>query len=341
MRFSIITSLYCVLLMVICFTAFSMRQNEVLYETEQRRQDIQSDYATDAAVLLMLYETPDLGLDYSELSNIMVDPQVALDTFEAVMIRGLGWSDEEYTREYFEDSYMPFFIVCAYDGYYVYGVVREQAGDTFKSTIYPKIWSPKIPYAETVKNGSKTFINMYNLGTDTYNVYDYETNTFKSMYYKDGQHGSKAGANNATTTDMKVAVANQLTEACQKSLIAAKGDVVEESIIIPSSFSEWSSNRPVEYPTVLAYVNAITGNTKYEHATFAIGGSRIQEGNYYIAYVKNYTDVNGVAHSVKSYTSAIYRDVVENELGYKVDKVFTSQTDAALSGYYYDLYFVR
>lgn len=337
MRFGIISSIFTILLDILVFMSFTMRQNEVVYESEQRLQDIQVNYATDAASWMMLNETPDIGIDYTNLSDIKVDPQVALETYEAVMVRGLGWSDTADNRDSFEDAYMPFFIVAAYDGYYVYGVVKDTNEMTLKSgmkstsNIYPKVWTPKIPYARAnYKESGDKYINLYVLGGDTYTIYNYADDT-----YTPDQH-YKSGTGFGSKVDAQRVVASSLTEACQKALLSAKGDPGIEQIVIPASFSEWSSNRPIEYPTVLTYMDVSYNGVMFDHQSFAIGGSRIEEANYYIAYL----DENGK----KLYTDAMNRKDVEGanpHRGLKVDHVYTSAVDAAIAGYTYDVKYLR
>ena len=154
MRYSILTLVFVILLDAFIFYDFAMQQNEMIYEFEQRQQDIQVNYAVDAATTLMLFNTNDIYLDYTDLQEVFIDPEVALETYEGIMVRYYGWGDDNLTRKYFEDTLMPFFIVCAYDGYYVYGVINKEEeltlndGTTSTSTTYPKEWSPKIPFAE-------------------------------------------------------------------------------------------------------------------------------------------------------------------------------------------------
>jgi hypothetical protein len=327
--------MYTILLDILVFVSFATRQNEVIYESEQRLLDIQVNYATDAAAWMMLNETADIDIDYTDLTDIKSDPQVALQTYEAVMVRGLGWGDTDTTREYFEDSYMPFFIVAAYDGYYVYGVVRDEDvttlnnGEVITSKIYPKSWTPKIPYATSDYEavGNKAFIYMYTLGGDTYTIYSYADDQYVSGI------DYKSGTGVGTKFDANELISDLLTDACQKSLLAAKQDPGLEQIIIPSSFSEWSSNRPVEYPTVLTYLDISYDSVKYDHSSFAIGGSRIDETDYYIAY----KDEKGN----NLYTHAQNRSDVETTRGLKVLHVYTSAVDAACNGYTYDVKYLK
>ena len=310
-----------------------MRQNEVIYEFEQRQQDIQVNYAVDAATQLMLSNTNDIYLDYQDLDNIYVDPAVALETYKGIMVRYYGWSDEELTRNYFEDQYMPFFIVAAYDGFYVYGATQKieetelHNGDTIENRVYPKTWSPKIPYAEADWDATDPIIYLYTLGDDKYSAYYYETgNVLDNVPYAESGSGFGTRANRSRV------VATLLTEACNKALLAGKAKIGDTQIIIPNSFSEWSKNRPVEYPTVLTYLDANSASVGvYDAVTFAIGGSQIDIANYYICYTDGTT---------KKYTYATNRELIEAR-GIEIEKVFMSPYDCANDGYYFDLKYLE
>lgn len=332
MKFSTLTLIYLILLDSFIFYAFSIRQNEVLYEFEQRQQDIQVNYAVDAATQLMLANTNDIYLDYKDMQSIYVDPEVALETYKGVMVRYYGWSDEPLTRDYFEDNYMPFFIVAAYDGYYVYGTVQDQevtklkSGQTVANVTYPKMWTPKIPYAEANWDAEHPTIYMYSLGGEVYDTYSYRNGTYhNNIPYSTGSgYGTKANAARV--------IATTLTEACNKALVAGKAEIGDTQIIIPFSFSEWSKNRPVSYPTVLTYLDADSGDVgHYSTVTFAIGGSQIDIAQYYICYT-----VNGT----KRYTWAENREQVLAS-GASIEKMYMSPYDCAEDGYYFDLNYLE
>lgn len=333
MRFAIIAMLYTLLLDMLIFTNFSLRQNEMYYELDQRLQDMQVNYATDAAAYFMLTETNDIGIDYEDLGYIRVDPVVALQTYEAIMVRSFGWGDSEYNREVFEVGYMPFFIVAGYDGYYVYEVVNEYderslIGDNkfVQSKIYPKQWTPKIPYAMGYwdkSDYSKSKIAMFTLGGETYNIYDYSTGSFKD----------KIAYTDETRNDCAILVSQVLSDACNKALVAAKSRLSEERIWIPNSFSEFSSNRPVEYPTVITYLDVGGDQVNYNHVSFAIGGTRIEIADFYICYI----DETGTP----KYCRGKFREDVEGERGCTVKEIATSAQDAAKRGYYFDLKYLE
>lgn len=345
MRYGIIAFIYTILLDILVFTSFAMRQNEVIYEFEQRMQDIQVNYAVDAASWMMLHDTPDIDIDYTEFSEIRVSPEVALETYLAVMVRGMGWGDSEQNRDYFEAVHMPFFIVAAYDGYYVYSVNRDLSeielnnGSKAISTVYPKIWSPKIPYAEyfgtdaTKPTENLKYINMYTLGNDHYERVSVSEETIAKVEYANMTPEPDDDTTSAKTTQRDLFVATELTDACQTALFAAKTNFDSQQIIIPSSFSQWSSNRPVQYPTVITYMDVAGDMTKYNHVSFAIGGSRIEEGNYFITYLNEQGD--------KCYTKAMNRIDVETTRGLEILEVYTSAYECAENGYYFDVVYLQ
>ena len=89
MKYAILSFVYTLLLDVLVLYSFSMKQNEVVYEFEQRQQDMQVNYAVDAASWMMLYDTPDIDIDYTNMEDIHVSPEVALETYKAIMVRSM------------------------------------------------------------------------------------------------------------------------------------------------------------------------------------------------------------------------------------------------------------
>lgn len=345
MKYGILAFVYTILLDILVFYSFSMKQNEVIYEFQQRQQDIQVNYAVDAASYMMLHDTPDIDIDYTKMEEIHVSPEVALETYKAIMVRSLGWGDEELTRDYFEAVHMPFFIVAAYDGYYIYGVAKDSEemaladGSSVSNTTYPKVWSPKIPYAEyygedaTNPKENIRYINMYTLADDGYYRMDLKNETREFVNYSNKTTDTDDDTKVASTAARDLVVSTELTDACQKSLLAAKSNFDDEQIIIPSSFSQWSSNRPVDYPTVLTYMDVAGDMTKFNHVSFAIGGSHIEEGHYFVSYINESGD--------RCYASSIYRDDIENRRNLTIREIYTSAYECAENGYYFDVEYLQ
>lgn len=354
MRFSIIGLTLTILLDALLFVNFLEWNRESVYEFEQRQLDLQVNYAVDAAIQEMLSNTTDINTDYVNWGEMTVEPETALFTYESVLIRNLGWSDSEKNRQDLEELSIPFFIVAAYDGYYVYSkqheksytwsvngggfttsenVLRNVFGDNYKSlagkpngytvnNTYDLRWSPKLPYAEEV---SPDLYRFYYLGDNQYGTLKFtrSPNTIELKY------------DNIDTTPKQeiigrgfIVVSETLTNACNMALYRGLEGHVDKQWYIPASMSEWSQNNPVKTPSVLTYMAPSGAGSRYDTVTFGIGGAKVDDAEFCICYKKN---------GEKLYTHAYNRDKLPS--GVTIDRIVTSPREAAKVGYWYDISF--
>ena len=341
MKYMVIAFPLTVLMDILIFINFFQWQQQAVYEFEQRQMDLQVNYSVDAAVHDMLHEGTHLDTDYATWGEMTVEPEVALNTYVSVLLRNLGWSDNEYNRQDLIDSSIPFFCVAAYDGYYMYCRQTDYVQDTDGSDLpyrhYPMMWTPKIPYSNSVWSSDNRYnIYIYNLGFNTYDL-------FQTARPANGTYPAAAarlavdlpilrGTSNGpgSVTDAKAVVNNELTDACNNALYLGLMDVIDNSWYLPSSFSTWSNNNPVESPTVLTYITRSDGRSWYETSTFGIGGAKIKDAEFCICYTRD---------GRKLYTYSSNRDIVVDKYGVTIEVITPNAKDAAKRGYFYDLEF--
>lgn len=321
-----------VLLMdVIMFVSFLMWQHESVYEFEQRQLDLQVNYAIDAATQEMLENSSHLSTDYANWGSMVVEPEVALDTYLAVLLRNFGWADTERSREQLLDASVPFFTVATYDGYYIYCKQRDTiVTDGVQNKVYTHKWTPKIPYTdvEMKVDGSGNpypVYYLYNLGDTTYGTYVNNKLKLDNNYVSSGSNVY------ATYSHSRLVIADILTEASTTALYSALEGKTDVEWIIPNSFSQWSNSRPIDRPSVLTYISRADNSIMYDTVTFGIGGSKIDDANFCILYYRDGQPV---------YTYADRRSLVE-AAGIKIQSVVPSPKDAADKGFYYDLTFME
>lgn len=329
---NIIIAFPLVLLMdVIMFVSFIMWQHESVYEFEQRQLDLQVNYAIDAATQEMLENSSHLGTDYANWGSMIVEPEVALDTYLAVLLRNFGWADTERAREQLLDVSVPFFTVATYDGYYIYCKQRDTVvTNSVQNKVYSHKWTPKIPYTdvEMKTDGSGNpypVYYLYNLGDITYGTY---VNNKLKLDNKFVNNGSNTYA---TYSHSRMVIADILTDASTTALYSALEGKTNVEWVIPSSFSQWSNSRPIDRPSVLTYISRVDNSVMYDTVTFGIGGSKIDNANFCILYYRNGQPV---------YAYADKRPLVE-AAGIRIQSIASSPKDAANKGFYYDLTFMK
>lgn len=317
----------------IVFINFFKYQAESVYEFEQRQQDLWVNYSVDAAVQEMLSNSEHIGTDYATWGEMTIEPEVALYTYKEMLMRNLGWSPSEKNKEDLVENSIPFFIVAAYDGYYVYcrqkeiGDIALSSGQTIKDVItYPMVWTPKLPYSDTVGSGDTTKYYFYNLGDMYYG-------TFSDGVLKYDNKLSKTSTGAGSYAQAQMIIAERLTEAANSALYSGLQGEMQQKWFIPNSFSQWSNSNPVRTPSILTYISRQDQGTKFDVVTFGVGGAKVDEANFVICY-----NVNGNP----LYTYAYNRDKLPViHPGVSVKEVLTSPKEAAKRGYYFDLKFME
>lgn len=314
-----------ILIDCIVFVNFFAWQQQALYEFDQRQMDLAVNYAADAATQEMLANGTHLGTDYANWGEMVVEPELALDVYLAVLIRNLGWADSEENRQALIESSMPFFCVAAYDGYYMYSMQHEVLNTGLvDNDVYEMRWTPKLPYSESIKTGSGSYnYYLYNLGDSVYGMFSEDRPNVIKMDYTLSMTSEGPGSVSRAHT----VVNTTLTNACNSALFTGLEGDVDAEIYIPSSFSEWSNSNPVQSPTVLVYMTRPDNRTAYDVVTFGLGGSKIDDAQFCICYRYN---------GQKLYTWADKREEVLAR-GSSIEKVTTSPEEAARSGYYFDI----
>lgn len=328
MKWMLLASPLTLLIDCIVFVNFFMWQQQSVYEFNQRQLDLQVNYSIDAAAQEMLSDGTHIDTDYIDWGQMTIEPEVALNAYEAVLLRNLGWSDYKENREDLIESSIPFFIVATYDGYYCYGRQRDDIVTTVGSsnihnTVYDFRWTPKIPYSRVDEDSNRGYI--YYLSDKYYGSCDL-TNPIATLQEElplnDGTGFSSRQVARAT-------IADTLTAACNSALFIGTEGNTDYLYYIPAYFSEWSNNNPVETPSILTYVSRVDQYTQYDTVTFGIGGAKIDDAEFCICYT-----VNGS----KRYAWADDRESVEGFYGsgYKLERVVVSREAAASEGYYFD-----
>ena len=339
MRYQLLAFPLVLLMDAFLFVNFFNWHQQSIYEFEQRQMDLQVNYSVDAAAQQMLSDGIHIGTDYSTWGESTVEPSIALRTYQSVLLRNLGWADTEKNREDLIEGYVPFFIVAAYDGYYVYGRNREEVTtttDAGKDTVndaYPYHWSPKLPYSITAND--KCYL--YYLGYKAGSYVDISKSTPATMLstFVEKVQLNEENANQYLRPSMaRLVVSDKLSKACNSALFVGLEGDTDVSFYIPAEMSEWSKNNSVESPTILTYVRNNSGIVRYEKTTFGIGGSKIDDANFVVCYFAN---------GVKRYGWAKDRDEILNHYSGNptsfIKEILTSREAAASKGYYYDTEF--
>lgn len=358
MKFMVVAVPFAVLMDIIVFFNFWQWHQESIYEFEQRQLDLQVNYSIDAAIHDMLKEGTHIDTDYDTWGKMTTEPEVALNTYVAVLLRNRGWADSYENRQNLIESSIPFFCVACYDGYYMYCRQRDiyeyknYSNNTIiaEASSYPMKWTPKLPYTATVitedESGKSATCYMYDMGFKYYN----RINPDGTTSLKQSIPQIPTRISNPSIMAAKNAINETLTEACNTALYLGLEADTNQSWYLPATFSSWSDNRPVETPTILTYVSNSDKNTKYNTVTFGIGGAKIDQATFVICYtlapdednvMKFYTYAYNRDKVLKKYDDTINEDgTINGQSNFSgIEKVYSTAREAAENGYYYDTEF--
>lgn len=314
---------------IVIFLNFVQWQRESAYDVQQRQLDLQINYSTDAAAQDMLGLGTHIDTDYADWGNMVVEPELAYDTYMAVLLRNFGWGDNARNRADLE-SCMPFFLVAAYDGYYIRMIQPDTITTQVQTStgpkdvdnyVYSRIWSPKVPYAEYVNN---KYV-FYNLGETKYGTITNGVVDINNNY---------VGSSTTTVERKKSCIADTVQAACNSAMYMGLNGESMESWYIPAQFSQWSDNNPIERVSILTYLTDPWNRNSSNISSFGISGAKIDEPVYCITYLRD---------GVKCYTYVENKPLLDNEENSTIEfkSIVQSPKTAAEQGYYYDIKFIK
>lgn len=274
------------------------------YETtefENRKLQISLNYATTAGASEML-ETGDLGLDYVDMNEFYVNPQLALDAFTATLLLNYDMGVTQYEQVALQQESVPIFCVASYDGYYLYTNQRVNEEGDWELRSYPKR-----PY--TYSEGG----NLYALNLGFENVMCLNSSGVLSRVANPLSKTETMRVINATISDNLLWELDNATQ---------HGNI--RTVYIPYNMTTIRQTNPVEAPSVLAFVDNLGTVSWKKVNAFSIGGAMITQTRNVVCYYRNGTPYYCYADKLPE----SYRE-------YIVD-TFTSQHLAAREGWYCD-----
>lgn len=262
------------------------------------------NYSTDAATAEML-GAGHLGMDYVDKNKMTVDPQEALDTFVQVFALNYDLSLGQENLEMIKNSYMPIFVVAAYDGYYVFENRRvNREGD------FNLVSTPKLPYRYKAPDGTLYALNM---GLE---------NSIKF----DGGSLSKVPMPISEAEAMRV-INSRISDDMLYRLDQSYAQGFESTFYIPHSMTTISHTNAISGPSVLAFINNLNLTTRNKLSEFSIGGAQVEQARMVAAYRRN----------GENYYA--YADLLPE--GVDIVEMFTNVMDAAKAGFHHDSFYMN
>ncbi len=276
----------------------------------------QVDYATDAAAAELL-EQAHIGTDYQDWGRINTDPEVALRTFESIMLIDYNFPLTQKSYDMISNTYMPMFCVAAYDGYYVFEATRDTTyGWRLQGT-------HKIPY------GTEFGGNYYalNLGLDNCRRLVGGNFELKNMEECGISKERAMFEINSTVSDD---LTYRVQEYEQKKTLDNNQTAPEyKDVYLPVGLTTMTQINAIEGPTVISMIDQWDINTTHPISAFSIGGAKLEPARMVAGYQRG---------GIKYYAYSDLLPEFSEGSPYELDiiKLFTSVDEAAKEGYHYD-----
>ena len=299
--------------LLIVFFAGSTIMKADFQEFEEYRLQKTNNYATDAAVEEMLY-ADNLDQDYSDMSKVTLNPELARDTYLRVLASTYDIPMTKESLDSLSAQYMDLMIVCVYDGYYIISnepTIDESTGHTE----YTAIPSIKYPYYYSDPRDS--------------GVYSLDLGFEKALYL------SPTGLQEVDTPLSKnktLSVINQLInkEINSRLMYKVQNGLIKAIDIPVTATTVGSVNNNIENVSVISFLNGVNFTTQHELNAFSIGGAKIDKTRMVACYRRN-------GKKYYAYTDLIPSSVaVPDNIRTWADYVVTSIEEAAEMGYYCD-----
>lgn len=277
---------------------------------EEFRLKTTVNYCVDAAVGEMLGSS-DLYMDYADWGRVRIDPAIALDAYSSTFCLNYKIPTTRENREMVQSSYTKIFVVCGYDGYYVY-----------ENRDYGYISTPKLIYK--YENGGNTYA--LNLGLDRC----WRWSTDNKLGYIDCPLSNKE-----CIAEINKHVSDDINFRLDKYFVGG----FTKTLYIPNEITTINRTNPINRPTVMAFVDEVDLTSARRISAFGVGGAHVTQARAVAAYHR----INPDGTSIPYYA---YADLLPKEIftatnpgsGDKtfIEEMFMTCEEAAQAGYYHD-----
>lgn len=310
--FSILLIIPLFFILIVYFAGSAIMKAD-FQEFEEYRLQKTNNYATDAAVAEMLY-TDNLDQDYSDMSKVSLNPNVARDTYLNVLALTYDIPTTAASLDSLSAQYLDLMVICVYDGYYIVsndGTLHEDI-DKLEYTAIPTIKYPYV-YSDPTKDG----LYSLNLGGE------------KALYL------SPKGLDEVPSPISKSKTLSIINQTINKEINNRLMSKVQNGLIKPinipvTATTVGSVNNNIENVSVLAFLNGVNFTTPTELSAFSIGGTKIDATRMVACYRRN-------GKKYYCYTDLIPSTIAKpGAIRQWADHVVTSIEEAASLGYYCD-----
>lgn len=282
-------------------------------ENDERRLGKVIDNATEGALTTILL-TGNVTSDYDRVSDLNIDPYIALEAFASNVLTSYGMADTLENRMGFKLDNVPVFVVALSNGYYIASIQQSKA-TTDGTKRFDLVFSPKKAYTYKASNGI-----IYSLGMNGEYHYAVATNG-ETFYTKGPAPGLDVDKTNLhitkhITSDIKGTI---------DSYMETNNSGWISNFYLPEEISEmdYKETNLIEGPSIIALVQNVNFGFKRPIDMVSVAGNKINLNRGIVGYSRN---------GIRYYT---FSDKLP--AGTTVSEVFDNMKEAAEKGYTPDI----
>lgn len=256
--------------MLIIFYRFDVVHTK---QFEEQRLRHAMDYATEAAFRQTL-GIDDLGMDYTDLENIKINPSLALDTFKNIICLNYDMAPSKENFAHIE-SFIPTGVLFTNDGYYILEEVEKSENE------YGLHWSMKRPYLLEQVSEGKLYLYALNIYSQAWSRVDFDGGVEDGLSYENtGLTRSKVelGISDIINQDINYMIYT-------RNIVDRPGEKMP-MFYLPSNTKSIIMNT-INKPALLIMMQNVDFACEYLIDAASVGGSSVDRKKVVVGFIEN------------------------------------------------------
>lgn len=279
---TISTFLSLILFIYVLFFIYQM-DDEVCRQFAEQRLRYAVDYATEAAFREAL-ESDNIGIDYTDITDVQLSPTNALTTFESLICLNFDISLDDNNLAYIE-SFIPTAIMICSDGYYIARTTESGylAGNKVLGGLYRLRWGLKKPYMFPFNDANNDYVAFSLNGKALYEVKtDVTGDIVQETLYENGKDSVYTSVWSYENC-MKDIVNDANLAIRDRNAHFSSGTADIQNFFVPLDFSTVNANA-IKQPSFIAMIQNAEFAGHKKVSAMSVGGEKVVEKQMVVAF---------------------------------------------------------
>lgn len=299
---------------------------EVERQFNEQRLRYAVDYATEAGFRAAM-SSDDLGIDYTDMTDVKVSPTNALRTFESLICLSYDMPISDENLAYIE-SFIPTAIMACSDGYYVAKTTESDVdvNDGYLGGNFGLKWGMKIPYS--IKRADKDYVAFSMSGLPLYRVRESGDGLIVETLDPSDPDNLSPLFDESMLSERLNKEVNLAVRLRNEQFSAKDGNL--DLFFVPSDFSTVANNA-IKSPSFVAMLQNVDFAGSQKLSLISVGGVKVIKKNLVVGFRLDYFDEQyGLRSGVYYYC---YSSKLPDKLSKYATMYFSSMSEAAKLGY--------